>query len=67
MTTLIKIRMRCNVSVENKPNIGYKYSLVYIKGRDLSECLGSESTSEYYIYENTQLIGQIKGNNFDKK
>tara|TARA_R110002072_G_C7700350_1_gene513148 strand:+ start:180 stop:569 length:390 start_codon:yes stop_codon:yes gene_type:complete len=56
----------CNDHSENKPNIGHKYSLVYIKGDDLSECLGNECSSEYYICENKQLIGQIKGG-FDEK
>lgn len=66
MTTLTKIRIMCNDDAENKPNIGHKYSLVYIKGDDLSERLGNECSSEYYICENKQLIGQIKGG-FDEK
>lgn len=61
MTTLTKIRMMGNDHAENKPDIGHKYSLVYIKGDDLSECLGNENSSEYYICENKQLIGQLKG------
>ncbi len=66
MTGLTKIRIMCNDDAENKPNIGHKYSLVYIKGDDLSERLGNECSSEYYICENKQLIGQIKGG-FDEK
>lgn len=66
MTTLTKIRIRCNEDAENKPNIGHIYSLVYIKGHDLSECLGN-GTSEYYICENKQRIGQIKGGFDDEK
>tara|TARA_X000000368_G_C22548431_1_gene501007 strand:- start:26 stop:415 length:390 start_codon:yes stop_codon:yes gene_type:complete len=56
----------CNDDAENKPNIGHKYSLVYIKGDDLSECLGNECSSEYYICENKRLVGQIKSG-FDTK
>ena len=61
MTTLTKIRIMCNDDAENKPNIGHKYSLVYIKGKDLSEYLGNECSSEYFICENKQRVGQIKG------
>ena len=61
MTTLIRIRMMINDEAKNKPNIGHKYTLVYIKGKDLAECLGNESTGEYYICENKKIIGQIKG------
>lgn len=50
-----------NDNMENKPNIGHKYSLVYIKGDDLSDLLGNFSSSEYSICENALRIGQIKG------
>jgi hypothetical protein len=66
MTTLTRIRILCNDAAKNKPTIGHQYSLVYIKGHDLSECLGAEGSSQYYIFENKQLIGQIKGD-FDEK
>jgi hypothetical protein len=60
MSSLTKIRMH-NDNMENKPNIGHKYSLVYIKGHDLSDLLGNESSSEYSICEKSLRIGQIKG------
>ena len=34
---------------------------VLIKGNNLAECLGNESTSEYHIYENGELFGNLKG------
>ena len=58
--------MMCNNDIKNKPEIGYKFSLVYIKGDDLADRLGNECSSEYYICENKKLIGQIKGG-FDTK
>jgi hypothetical protein len=66
MATLTKIRIMGNDDAKNKPNIGHKYSLVYIKGDDLSECLGNECCSQYYICENERLVGQLKGG-FDEK
>ena len=60
MSSLKKIRMMCKADAINKPNIGHTYSLIYIKGDDLSECLGNENSLEFYICENKILIGQLK-------
>jgi hypothetical protein len=49
-----------NDDAENQPEIGHQYYLIYIKGDDLSECLGNECSSQFYICENKKLIGQIK-------
>ena len=55
---LVKIRMD---SISNKPNIGHCYNLVYIKSNNLAECLGNESTGEYYIYDDDDMMGSEKG------
>jgi len=54
---MIRIRV---VGKSNKPNTGYTYTLVFIKGNNLAECLGNECTSEYHIYENGNLFGNLK-------
>ena len=53
--------MNGNDSISNKPNIGHCYNLVYIKGNNLAECLGNESTGEYYIYNDDDMMGSEKG------
>lgn len=58
---MIGIRVVGNDHISNKPKIGYTYPLVLIKGNHLAECLGNESTSEYHIYENGELFGNLKG------
>ena len=62
MSSFKKIRMMCNADANNKPTIGHTYSLIYIKGDDLSECLGNENSTEFYICENKKLVGQLKSN-----
>jgi len=56
----IKIRVVGDAHISNKPKIGDTYTLVFIKGNNLAECLGNESTSEYHIYENGKLFGNLK-------
>lgn len=57
---MIGIRVVGKSNISNKPEIGYKYKLVLIKGKFLAECLGNENTSEYHIYENGELFGNLK-------
>ena len=57
---MIRIRVVGNDDISNKPNIGYTYTLVFIKGYNLAECLGNENTGEYHIYENGELFGNLK-------
>ena len=58
---MVGIRVVGNAHISNKPKIGDTYTLVLIKGKYLAECLGNESTSEYHIYENGELFGNLKG------
>jgi len=57
---MIRVRVVGNAHISNKPKIGDTYTLVFIKGKNLAECLGNESTSEYHIYENGKLFGNLK-------
>lgn len=57
---MIKVRLTTNSNIIYKPNIGKEYLLVFIKGDCLAEFLGNECTSEYHIYENEELIGNLK-------
>jgi hypothetical protein len=63
---LVKIRMNGNNSISNKPNIGHCYNLVYIKGNNLAEYLGNESTGSYYIYDDNDMMGSEKGGGMEK-
>lgn len=60
----IGIRIVGNDNVLNKPNIGHVYTLIFIKGNHLAELLGNESTSEFHIYENGELFGNLKAEPF---
>jgi len=60
MITGIRVRVVGNNNISNKPNIGDTYTLVFIKGNHLAECLGNENTSKYHIYENGELFGNLK-------
>lgn len=60
MSSLIKIRMMCSANIENKPKLGYKYTLVFIRGYNLAECLGNEATGEFYIYDGGIMVGSNK-------
>lgn len=57
MSTRIRV---INAHVSNKPDEGYEFTLVFIKGSNLAECLGNESTTEFHIYNNSELFGNLK-------
>lgn len=56
----IRVRLVGNADVSNKPEEGYEYTLVFISGSTLAECLGNESTTEFHIYDNGKLFGNLK-------
>tara|TARA_B100001564_G_C20584360_1_gene644754 strand:+ start:494 stop:901 length:408 start_codon:yes stop_codon:yes gene_type:complete len=45
---------------DEKPDIGYKYDLIYIHSHDLTECIGSESTGPFYIMKDNRIVGSDK-------
>lgn len=57
---MVHIRIIGNSHISNKPKIYDNYTLVFIKGKNLAECLGNESTGEYHIYDNGKLFGNLK-------
>lgn len=58
--TEMKFRMTKSCPYDERPDIGYKYDLIYIHSSDLAECIGSESTGSFYIIENNKIIGSNK-------
>ncbi len=56
----MKFRMTKKCPYNERPDIGYKYDLIYIHSSDLAECIGSESTGQYYIIENNIIVGSNK-------
>ena len=56
----IRIRVVGNDNTSHKPELGYTYPLVFIKGNYLTERLGNESTSAFHIYDDGKLFGNLK-------
>ena len=59
---VVKIRMIG--TFWDNPKLGHCYNLVYIRGKNLAECLGTEMTGEYYIYDNYEMLGSEKLTNY---
>jgi hypothetical protein len=56
----MKFRMTGNCPYDERPDIGYKYDLIYIHSNDLAECIGSESTGSFYIIKDNKIVGSNK-------
>ena len=57
---MIKFRM-CNKCPYNEaPSLDYKYDFVFINSETLADCIGNESTGQYYIIQNDEIVGSNK-------
>ena len=58
--TSVKFRNMGNCPYEQAPPLGYEYDLFFIKSNELAECLGSESTGEYYLVKEEDIVASNK-------
>ena len=50
-----------NSNVNNMPPLYKKYTIIYINDEDYSIELGGQEGSQYFILDNGEIYGQIKG------
>lgn len=61
MASLTRVCIMGNSNVNNMPPLYKKYSIVYINDEDYSIELGGQEGSQYFLLDNGEIYGQIKG------
>jgi len=61
MASLTRVCIIGNSNVINMPPLYKKYSIIYINNEEYSIELGGQEGSQYFLLDNGELYGQIKG------
>lgn len=61
MASLTRVCIMGNSNVNNMPPLYKKYTIIYINDEDYSIELGGQEGSQYFILDNGEIYGQIKG------
>ena len=61
MASFTRVCILKNNNIENMPQLYKKYQIIYINNEDYSIELGGQEGSQYYLLDDGELYGQIKG------